>query len=216
MLATALVIMVPSVGWAERTPQTIPLSKAGFERIAFRKGVAVYKHKTSDIIRLGADARIDAPVSDVLKAVLDYPGQVGKIARLSESRVLRRGKSWLLVYQRLNLPVISDRDFTLFVRWGKRGEVTWVEYRTALRHGPPPRSGVVRVTRHEGSWQLKPARSGRSTRARFQVLIDMGGWLPRWLARSGSGKELPELFVAIRKMVFRPDYRSALCTSKCS
>jgi hypothetical protein len=200
---------------AERTPLSISLERRGFEQIANRKGVRVFKHRYDENIRLGAEATINAPVKDVFNAVMDYEGQIGTIDRLTESRVLRRGKGWLLVYQRLNLPVISDRDFTLKVRWGRQGKVTWVQWH-ATRGGPAERGGVVRVSHHDGSWQLVPVRDGRATRVRFQVTIDMSGWLPRWLARSGSGKEVPELIVAIRKLVFKPDYRSSRCTTKCS
>jgi hypothetical protein len=35
------------------------------------------------------------------------------------------------------------------------------------------------------------------------VAIDLGGWLPRWMARAGSGKEVPDLFVAMRQLVRR-------------
>jgi Polyketide cyclase / dehydrase and lipid transport len=212
---TFALIITGGVAYAEQTPMSVALERKGFEQIAHRKGVKVFKHKYDNNIRLGADATINAPVAEVLKAVMNYEGQVGKIARLSESRVLRRGKGWLTVYQRLNLPVISDRDFTLKVRWGKRGDTTWVSYK-ALRRGPPERSGVVRVSYHEGSWQLRPIRGGQATRARFQVSIDMSGWLPSWLARSGSGKEVPELFTAIRKMVSTQSLRSAKCTTNCS
>lgn len=218
-LAAALLLplgLAPAAAAGERTPLSVKLETKGFEQIARRKGVTVYKHRYDSNIRLGADATIDAPVKDVLRAVLDYRGQVGKIARLSESRVLQRGKGWLKVYQRLNLPVISDRDFNLKVRWGQTGDTTWVDYRAVERGGAPPRGGVVRVSHHEGSWQLQPIKGGLATRVRFQVSIDMSGWLPKWLARSGSGKEVPEVFVALRGMIMRPDYRSARCNStKC-
>ena len=150
----------------------------------------------------------------MLQALLDYRGQVGKIARLSESKVLSRSGNSLLVYQRLNLPVISDRDFNLKVSWWRDGDTTWVAYR-AIKRGLPPRDGVVRVSHHLGSWQLRPINNGRQTLVRFQVSIDLAGWLPRWMARSGSGKEVPELFVAIGDMIRRSTYRSERCSSKC-
>jgi hypothetical protein len=107
----------------------------------------------------------------------------------------------MLVYQRLDLPVISDRDFVLKVTWGKEGGKRWVRYRTVRGVGPAPRDGVVRVKHHQGSWQLTPTRRGEATLVRFQVSIDLGGWLPKSLARSGSGDEVPELFHVLRDMV---------------
>ncbi|MBK6847197.1 MAG: hypothetical protein IPG96_06520 [Proteobacteria bacterium] len=188
---------------AERIPLNVSLSAAGFEQIREQDGVRVYKHATSDIIRLGAEGRFAAPPDQVLAALLDYPGHVGVIKRVSESRVLQRGADWLLVYQHLNLPVISDRDFTLRVRSGHTGDLRWIEYNAAPQLGPPARSGIVRVTTHHGSWQLRPIEGGRATFARMQTTIDLGGLLPKWLARSGSGKEVPQLFFALRRLLPR-------------
>jgi hypothetical protein len=120
-----------------------------------------------------------------------------------------------VVYQRLNLPVISDRDFNLKVSWWEKAGVTFVTYKAIPRGDRPPRDGVVRVSHHVGSWQLKPVSDGRQTLARFQVEIDLAGWLPKWMARSGSGKEVPELFGSISEMIRKSRYRSESCTSKC-
>jgi len=197
VVAVAAVLAAAPAG-AARVPMATPLSEAGYERIARSSGVSVYKHRDADVIQLGADARIDAPPDAVMRALLDYEGQVGVIGRLSEVKVLRRAKGQLTVYQRLNLPVIDDRDFTLDVRYGQAGETRWISYHALKRGGPPPRDGVVRVTDHSGSWQLRPVDGGRATLARFMVRIDLSGWLPKWMARSGSGKEVPELFKQVR------------------
>ena len=161
VLALAMLVVVGGVAHAEKTPMSVALERKGFEQIAHRKGVKVYKHKYDSNIRLGADASINAPVSEVFKAVMNYEGQVGKIARLSESRVLQRGKGWLTVYQRLNLPVISDRDFTLKVRWGKTRRHNLGELQ-----GPAPRCrpsaaawSASRTTRGAGS-SAHPRRAG--------------------------------------------------------
>lgn len=203
-LASALALL-GTASWAraERIPLNVSLPAAGFEQIREQDGVRVFKHATSNIIRLGAEGRFAAPPEQVLAVLLDYPGHVGVIKRVSESRVLQRGADWLLVYQHLNLPVISDRDFTLRVRWGHTGELRWIDYNAAPQLGPPARSGIVRVTTHQGSWQLRPLEGGRATFARMQTTIDLGGLLPKWLARSGSGKEVPQLFFALRSLLQR-------------
>jgi hypothetical protein len=199
-----LLIAATAPARAVGVPLSRSLTRSGYERIGRREGVTVYKHRDSDIIRLGADGRIDAPPDKVLRALLDYERQVGVIDRLSESRVIARRDGWLRVYQRLNLPVIDDRDFTLEVRWGRSNDLRWITYRALRRRGVPERDGVVRVTRHRGSWQLEPLDGGRATRVRFMVAIDLGGWLPKWMARAGSGKEVPDLFVSIRRLVKTP------------
>jgi len=195
--------LAPGISHAELIPMAVNPGARGYEQIAAKDGVTVYKHKTSDIIRLAADARIDAPPEVVGEALLDYRGQIGVIKRLSESRVLSRGKNSLRVYQRLNLPVIDDRDYTLVVRWRREREVLVIHFKTTTEGAPAERKGVVRVPYHEGSWQLRPVDGGRRTLARFMTTIDMGGLLPKWLARSGSGKEVPKVLASVNSMVER-------------
>lgn len=208
MFGTAILPGV-ALGFAEQTPLGVSLARRGFDKIAHERGVTVYKHRRSENIRIGAEGRVAAPPERVLAAVLDYQHQVGVMDRLSECRVLARGRGWLRVYQRLNLPVISDRDFVLTVRWGRAADGTlWVRYRAVPDpRTPAPRSGVVRVSFHQGSWQLRPVEGGSATQVRFQVSIDLSGWLPRWMARAGAGKELPDLFGSVRRMVRKNGHR---------
>lgn len=195
---------------AELTPLDVSLESQGFALVGQRHGVKQYRHRTAKIVRLAAEGVIPAPVADVRAMVLDYERQEGKVDRVSHSQVLRRGSGWLLVYQRLKLPVIADRDFTLRVAWGGAPDSQWVVFDVAADGGPPPRRGIVRVTEHSGSWQLKAVEGGRATRARFQTRIDLGGSLPQWLARSGAGKELPGLFANICRLI-DPKRRSRAC-----
>ena len=186
---------------AELTPLDVPLASQGFALVGQAHGVKQYKHRTAKIVRLAAEGVIPAPVADVRQMVVDYRRQEGKVDRVGHSRILREGPGWLIVYQRLKLPIISDRDFTLRVTWGEGKGHQWVVFDAAPAEGPPPQRGVVRVTQHSGSWQLKPVEGGRATFARFQTRIDLGGSLPRVLARSGAGKELPTLFAEICRLV---------------
>jgi hypothetical protein len=212
-LGVLLTTLVAAPASARHVPLGRDLGKAGYEQIANKKGVKVYKHRTSRTIRIGADGRIPASPQQILDALLDYEDQVGKIDRLSESRVLKRGPNYMIVYQRLNLPVISDRDFTLHVKWWKKDGVTYVSYRALKGRGPGPRDGVVRVTDHSGTWQIKPVNGCRLSHVRFQVGIDLSGWLPLWMARSGAGKELPDLYTSVNRMISSKSTRRMACIS---
>ena len=185
-----------------RVPLNKRLAKAGFERIERQHGVTVYKHRNSPVIHIAAEGLFKATPQEVQQVLLDYHGQRGRMDSLSESQVLKRWDRALLVYQRLNLPVIDDRDFVLKVRWGiNRAGTSWITY-NALRRPPVAlRQGVVRVVDHRGSWQLRSTRSGKATFVRFESRIDMAGMLPMWLARSTAAKEVPLLFQALRLML---------------
>jgi hypothetical protein len=210
LLAALAVLGTAPAAAAERTPLEKTLESQGFELVRETRGVKVYKHRTSKIIRVAAEGVLPAPPADVREVVLDYRAQEGKVDRVSESRILRRGYDWLAVYQHLNLPVISDRDFTLMVRWGREEGYQWVTYDSATWLGPPPRDGIVRVSDHSGSWQLKPVDNGRSTFVRFQARIDFAGSVPRWMLRSGAAKELPNLFANLCRLT-DPRHRSHPC-----
>lgn len=184
----------------EHTPLAQPFAQNGFEHIARDQGVTVYKDEAAEVIRVGADGRFAGRPQEVVEVLLDYDNQVGRVDRLSHSRILERGDKRLLVYQRLELPIIDDRDFNLEVTWGQRDGVHWVHWRTTAA-GVRPQPGVVRVTDHEGSWQLAPLAGGQATRARFQVRLDVAGLVPKWMVRSGAGDEMPEFFTSVRRML---------------
>lgn len=211
----ATVLCFSVKGNAELVPLDTPLKNRGFEQIKYKRGVRAYKHRSSSNIRIGAEGVLPVPLPAVEKALIDFERQVGRVARLKESRVLDRGPGWLLVYQRLNLPVINDRDFVLYVKRSIKDNVTIIDFHVVKKKGMAPRKGIVRVKLHEGAWQLKPTSDGQGTFARFVTTIDLGGMLPKWMARSGAGRELPRLFSAICKMACNPIERSGTCLSKC-
>ena len=189
---------VPSGG--EVTPLERTLASAGFSELGVTDGVTVYRDEESGIVRVAAEGEIDAAPARVLEALVAYERHPGAIERVCESRVLERADGSLVVYQRLSLPIISDRDFVLRVEWGGSGDTTWVAYRAVTDAGPEEQDGIVRVKDHVGSWQLRPARDGAATRARYQMHVDLAGDLPAWMAGSHAGDEIPALFAAIGRL----------------
>lgn len=196
VLAPALVRAEPGP-----VPWTVPLRDRGYQWQDREDGVHVYKHRKSRNIRIAAEGKLPGPPARVLAALLAYHRHAAVMERLAESRVLRRGKGWLVVYQRLDLPMIDDRDFALMVRWREVDDEVRVTFRVDNRHAPPRPGGVVRLTHHQGLWQLRPADGGRATWARFQVSSDMGGMLPRWMAASHADDDLPSMFASVRKLM---------------
>ncbi len=195
---------------AELVPLDRTLESQGYDLIRMNHGVKVYKFHTGRDIRLAAEGVMPAPIAEVRRVVTDYPAQKGNIDRVTESRVLHSGAGWLTVYQHLNLPVIADRDFTLKVRWGEDHGTEWVVFDALRGQGPPPRDGIVRVTHHSGSWQLRSIEGGRATFVRFQTNIDFAGSVPRWMVRGGAAKELPSLFASLCRLT-DPRHRSRPC-----
>jgi hypothetical protein len=176
------------------------LPSGGYELVTTEERVSVYRRRGSSVIDLAAEGAFPGSPDTVRRVLLDYGQHARFVKGVVESRVLARGKQDQLVYQRLSLPLISDRDYTLQVKWGASGRDLWMTFGCANDRGPAPRPGVIRLSTHEGGWLLRPEWGARS-RARYQVRIDLGGSLPRWLARSGAGREIPTLFKNIERQL---------------
>jgi hypothetical protein len=215
-LSIGLLLSLPTSGHAQSsgTPLTRPLTSAGFTIIRSVDGVDIYSHPDSGVVRVAAEGRIQARPDDVLAALLDYPEQIGVVHRLRESRILLCGTRELSVYQRIQLPVIDDRDFALRVRWGKdaRSDNLRVDYAIDEKNDPPVRRGIVRVHRNNGLWQLRPIEAGHGTFVRFEVEIDFAGYVPRWMVRPGASRELPGLFRGIESLARAKMRRRLVCS----
>jgi hypothetical protein len=185
---------------SDNSHHALELPRSGFELIANARSVMVYKNNTSDAVWIGAVGRIPAPPDQVYGALLDYEHQPGKIGRVSEAKVLSRDPDGLVVYERLNLPIISDRDFVVRVTHGQDATRRWISYWALSDRGPPPRNGIVRVLRHSGQWELLPTKDGQATIAICEIRINLGGLLPLWLAKSNAGREIPELYSDVCKL----------------
>jgi hypothetical protein len=193
-------MLASPVALGEGQPVSIELPRQGFEQIAKTRGVVVYKNDSADVIWIGAVGIIHAPPEKVYQALLEYDRQAGKIGRVSEATVLSHEQNSLFVYERLKMPVISDRDFVLRVTHGQDLTRRWIHYEAVIDHGPGPRPGIVRVTRNNGAWDLVPTQDGNATIARCEFRIHLGGRLPLWLARSRAGSEIPQLYSEICKL----------------
>ena len=175
------------------------LGNEGYQRIGDKHDVIVYKRE-GHAIDLAAEGDIAASPEVVMRVLTDYASHPKWVRGLATSRVLDQQSSGLDVYQRLHLPMLDDRDFTLRVDWSAEGDARTIRFHTSAI-GPPPEKGVVRVPIHEGSWQLLALDGGRRTHAVYRFRMELGGSLPMWMARGRAGKDVPDLFEAIRRQV---------------
>lgn len=171
-----------------------------FVSIGGHDGVQVYLQKDSAAIELAAVGEFDAPPAEVQAALLDYGSHARINSHLAESTVLARQSGEELVYQHLKLPVIKDRDFTLRVTWTD-GAPRGLSFRIDGTHGPAATNKAVRMSTLEGRWELEPIRDGNGTRAVYHVRIDFAGSVPRWMVRGGAAKDLPGVYIGMRKLI---------------
>jgi hypothetical protein len=181
---------------------SVPLASRGYELLRREHAVSVYRRRGGGPVDLAAEGRLPASAERLQAVLIDYGRHAYFVKGVAESRVLWKGQGQLLVYQRLDLPLLSDRDYTLVVSWGRRGRLLFVHFECANQRGPSPRAGVVRVSLHRGGWLLRPT-PGSGTDARYQVELGLGGSLPGWVARSGTSREIPALFASIARQARR-------------
>ncbi|MEP6809696.1 MAG: START domain-containing protein [Chthoniobacterales bacterium] len=162
---------------------------------------------------VGSIAATPATVFAILDNSEAYPSFM---PYTSECHVLKREKNSVLAYQRLEIPLVSDRDYTLrsqSAKWlGSDGTIYRIRWAPANDEGPAVKSGVARVNVCEGGWLLEPDGAG-ATRATYSIFTDSGGALPAFLANNGSRIAIRKVFDAIRKRVKDPQFAAAAAKS---
>ncbi|TKD12277.1 START domain-containing protein [Polyangium fumosum] len=180
------------------------LASEGFTLLGEEKGVRVHRREKRSGVEFAAEASFPAPPEQVRRALLDYANHQKWQERLKENKVLARNADSLVIYQRLDLPVIDDRDYTIQVTWGAEGPILWMRFAAANERGPKPVADVVRVNTHEGAWRFDP-EGGKGTRAVYRFHLDVGGNVPSWLGKGQAKDDIIDFFVRLNKEL--PKYR---------
>src|SRR5262245_33058686 len=125
MLPFAAIPLLSVILGLSPPPATALAPPPGFEQVAVAHGVTVYRRKGAVAIELVAQGEIEAPPARLLAVLTDYGQHARYVDGVSLSQILKREPQSLVVYQRLKLPLISNRDFTLRARWWSKGD-TWM------------------------------------------------------------------------------------------
>lgn len=175
------------------------------------QGVAIQSRlrQGTDIREFKAVGAISATPATVFAILDDCEAYPRFMPYTSEVRVLKREKNATLAYQRLELPLVSDRDYTLRSqnsKWlGPDGAIYHIRWAPANDEGPAVKSGVARVNVCEGGWLLEPDGAG-GTRATYSIFTDSGGAIPAFIANNGSRMAIRKLFEALRKRAKDPQF----------
>ena len=156
-------------------------------------GVKVQMRTDVKDIQVVADGEFAASPAKIIAAMTNYEHARDWQKQLSESKVLKRDEHSLDVYQKIKMPVISDRDYVLHVTWGEDDKGGWMKFKAI---DAPPTKGVTRMPVHEGSWRLDKGANG--TQAHYEVHMDLGGSLPASMARKNVAKSIPDFFEGLR------------------
>jgi hypothetical protein len=158
----------------------------------------------SKVKELKAIGVIKAPPPAVHKAINDIEGYERFMPYIGEARVLSRNTNSMVVYERLAMPMVSDRDFAIRMSdetgHAPDGSTRYVcRWQCADEVAPPEKPGVVRIKTNEGSWTLEPAQGGRFTKVIYWIYTDPGGKIPVSILNSANTSAIPKVFAAVEK-----------------
>jgi len=197
-------------------PRLVEKNEPGGEWVqdSVAQGITIYSRSRegSALKEFKGVGMIEAPAGSVFAVLDDSESYPSFMPYTSECRVLKREKDTVVAYQRLELPLVSDRDYTLRSKnqtWqGPEGTIYRIRWEPANDQGPAEKAGVLRVNVCEGGWLLEP-NGDDSTRATYVIYTDSGGAIPPFIANNGSRVAIRKVFEAIRKQVKDPKYNAA-------
>lgn len=151
----------------------------------------------SEVKEVLAIGTFDAPLEKV-HAILDDLGAYQEFMPYAkQTRVLKRDGDVAWTYERVNAPLVSERDYTIKVTHEVVGDGVKHVFRLDNASGPKPIDGVVRVQLLDGYWLLE--RSGTKTKGTYYILSSPGGSLPTFVVNGANNTAVPGLYEAIKK-----------------
>ncbi|MDP8256777.1 MAG: SRPBCC family protein [Candidatus Alcyoniella australis] len=188
-------------------------------------GLKIYNREKagSDIKELLAIGTIDAAPARVFKVLGDYENFKDFMPYTEASHIIKTeqqgDKKLTWWFTLLDLPMVSDRYYTLVLTDGQEGDNFRSQWIMAKDMPPDPawgdpsiaayqgnRKEPVKTRENKGYWLLKPIDGGARTQANYYVYTDPGGSIPSWLANQANSIAIPELFKAVRERVQDPRY----------
>ncbi len=149
-------------------------------------------------------AQCVASPQKLFEVLWDVRAQAQWVPNLKELRVLRSSDDEHLIYERVKIPVVQDRDYVL--RMTKKIDAASGVYEIigsgASELGPAPTSGVVRMTELRSRFTLAPSEGGGS-RITYVSFGDPAGKIPMWIARAADVRGPKDFVVALIKRATR-------------
>jgi hypothetical protein len=150
-----------------------------------------------------AEGELKASVAQVQAALEDVDSYRLWMPYVKESRLVRPTEDGgRLTYTRLDLPVVSSRDYICHVVTDSKvapdGTGVYAQHWKAEPDAFPARRDVVRLRLNEGSWRVEPRGEGRSW-AVYKFSVDPAGSIPGFLANVGQKDAVVDTLRAVEK-----------------
>jgi len=150
-----------------------------------------------------AEGELAASAADVQAVLRDVDAYRHWMPYVKESRILKDlPDEGQLTYTKLDLPVVSSRDYICNVvlesRLAEDGSGVFAQRWQATPDAIPQRRGTVRIRLNEGSWRVEPRGEGKY-HAVYRFTVDPAGSIPGFLARMGQKDAVEDTFRAVEK-----------------
>lgn len=170
-----------------------------WKRIGDENGMVVDSREVegSSLHEVRVSTHADVPPSTVAAVIWRYQDHASFVPRLKHAEVLRDAGDERIVYEQLELPLVSNRDVVLRVHREVDKASGTIDIRSAAisDEGPAETSQFVRVRSSAGHWHLVPAGGG--TDLTYVIRSDIGGSVPTWIKNRAQRDAVPDLVHAM-------------------
>ncbi len=191
-------------------PALLLSAEPKWEKAADTDGVVVMRRDKdgTPIKEVRATGVFEASPDRVWEIIRDLDNYQRFMPYTAEVKVLERtaGDKEVLCYQRLNAPVVSERDYIILLKdqtSEKDGKTLYkVSWNAAAKEKDalmPEKKDVVRVRINDGYWQLEGNSDNTRTLATYYVYTSPGGSVPTFVINIANTEAVPKVFASIRK-----------------
>jgi len=182
-------------------------------------GISIYNRSTpgSSIKEVKSEGSIDSPpaaVWAVLRDIAAYP-QTMPYTRVTTILGQEDGGNVIYYYTALDLPIVTDRDYTLKLRvehvpadGSGVYRLSWTSANDYAK-APPPLRHYVRLSEVSGYWELTPEDGGKATHAVYYVHTDPASPLPSFITNKANTDAVPKVWRAVREWAKKAPYAQA-------
>jgi hypothetical protein len=182
-----------------------------------KSGPVVIKRRVvagSDIKEVYAEGTLKAEVKDIQAALTDVPRFVDFMPYCNEARLVAAEPDGAkFIYQRLDLPVLTSRDFIHKMYIDRDAHTdpngAFANHWFAVPDKIPERNGYIRLRVSEGSWLVTPGENG-TAHVVYRLRVDPGGLVPSFAANFGNHDGILNTFKAVEAQAqLRADKKNA-------
>jgi uncharacterized membrane protein len=173
---------------------------ASWERFSDKDGVVVdwQKLPNARVREIRAVGTIGQPVAKLVAVLRDIEHWPQFMPPTESVEVYEDHGDLRRMHVTINPSLVSRRDYCVEVLWkvnAEEAESTWFQIMNGC---PPPKKGVVRHLRTDGTWHLR-AVDAAHTLVEYQAVTDPAGNIPVWMVDRATAKTMRGMFQSLAK-----------------